>query len=319
MQVENIQVIGVDQGNRNIKTASSVVPNGIMESDTIPALAKDILRYNDRYYALSYGRQTYTRDKTQGDEFLALTLMSICRELRYRGYANDGGPCVAEVILALDLPIEHYRVQKEKHKDFFEKRLGNAVCEFDGVLYRIHVRLVDVYPQGFAALMSNRELLQRHDRLCVVDIGGYQVNTVMMKKDSDGESVPVMKYCRTFDMGIIPLLTEIKRNIDVSFDMKIDDSVVEDILSGKERYLPEEIRKMAYGIAEKYVDGILGELYEAEINLKTTPFLLVGGGSIMLLNWIRQSKRVSISAMFVEEDIRANARGAEWMSLTRTA
>ena len=139
--------------------------------------------------------------------------------------------------------------------------------------------------------MSNRELLQRHDRLCVVDIGGYQVNTVMMKKDSDGESVPVMKYCRTFDMGIIPLLTEIKRNIDVSFDMKIDDSVVEDILSGKERYLPEEIRKMAYGIAEKYVDGILGELYEAEINLKTTPFLLVGGGSIMLLNWIRQSKR----------------------------
>lgn len=51
---------------------------------------EDILRYQDKYHALSNDRIPYRRDKTEDDRFSILTLLAVANEIEERGCYTNG-------------------------------------------------------------------------------------------------------------------------------------------------------------------------------------------------------------------------------------
>ena len=78
-------IIGVDTGNRCIKTVHNVFVSGINKQKAKPIQSKEVLKYNDEYYTLTKKRVNYLQDKTENDEYFALTLFGIAKELKFRG------------------------------------------------------------------------------------------------------------------------------------------------------------------------------------------------------------------------------------------
>jgi len=68
-------IISIDHGNKQIKLSEGrVFTSGIRESDTRPPFGDDIMKYKDKYYALSDKRIPFMRDKTVDDRFYMLTI-----------------------------------------------------------------------------------------------------------------------------------------------------------------------------------------------------------------------------------------------------
>ena len=65
-------IIGVDTGNRCIKTVHNVFVSGINKQKAKPIQSKEVLKYNDEYYTLTKKRVNYLQDKTENDEYFAL-------------------------------------------------------------------------------------------------------------------------------------------------------------------------------------------------------------------------------------------------------
>ena len=62
-------IIGVDTGNRCIKTVHNVFVSGINKQKAKPIQSKEVLKYNDEYYTLTKKRVNYLQDKTENDEY----------------------------------------------------------------------------------------------------------------------------------------------------------------------------------------------------------------------------------------------------------
>lgn len=79
-------VLGIDQGNGNMKTASCVFPYGFKKQETKPSelFSKDILEYKGMYYSLTPNRFSYEIDKTQNENCLILTFFAIAKEIKER-------------------------------------------------------------------------------------------------------------------------------------------------------------------------------------------------------------------------------------------
>lgn len=72
-------LIGVDHGNKQIKTAhGEPFVSGLQQSLTRPF--GQSLQYRGTYYTLSNERIPFHKDKTEDDRFFALTLIAIAEE-----------------------------------------------------------------------------------------------------------------------------------------------------------------------------------------------------------------------------------------------
>ena len=83
-------ILGIDHGNGNIKTASSVFPCGFKKQETKPSqiFSQDILEYKGCFYSLTPNRFSYEIDKTKNENCLILTLFAIAKEIKARAMKN---------------------------------------------------------------------------------------------------------------------------------------------------------------------------------------------------------------------------------------
>lgn len=77
-------IIGVDNGNKQTKTATQIYTSGLSKSDTEPLMTKEWIKYQNQYYALSPQRNTYLKDKTTNEAAFILTLFAIATEIEER-------------------------------------------------------------------------------------------------------------------------------------------------------------------------------------------------------------------------------------------
>lgn len=78
-------LIGVDHGNKQIKTVHcNPFVSGLKQSVTRP-FGQNVLRYQNTYYTLSTERIPYRKDKTEDDRFFILTLFALAGEIEARG------------------------------------------------------------------------------------------------------------------------------------------------------------------------------------------------------------------------------------------
>ena len=81
---KHIEVIGIDHGWSNMKTADQIFTTGVKEISTEPAFYDNVVEWNGSYYKVG-GKRLEVRDtKVENDNFYLLTLACVAKELKKR-------------------------------------------------------------------------------------------------------------------------------------------------------------------------------------------------------------------------------------------
>jgi len=294
-------LISIDHGNSAIKTVNHSFISGLSEHTVKPPISDEILEYDGRYWTLSSKRITYMMDKTEDGRYFVLTLFAIVKELESTGQYTP----VVNIDLAIGLPPEHYGVLKERFANYFKRDAGIRFV-YNDKSYCIVINHVMVFPQAYAAVVPQSNLIVNTMRIFVVDIGGYTTDVLLLRNGK-----PDMQFCRSLESGIITMNNEIARKVNILHNMNIDDEHVNAVLSGKETILPQEVKDAIISETKIHAKNILDQLRELQIDLRSNPAIFVGGGSILLRPFIESSPLVA-KAEFVTST-NANTIGYEML------
>ena len=295
-------LIAIDHGNYAIKTPNYSFVSGLSEHTVKPPLTDEILEYDGRYWTLSGKRLSYMRDKTQDEIYFVLSLFAIAKELQSRGsYAP-----IEKIDLAVGLPPEHYGVLKDKFANYF-KRDGVIKFIYQDRPYNIIINRVMVFPQAYAAVVPQSSLVVNTLRIFIIDIGGYTTDILLLRNGK-----PDLQFCRSLETGIITMNNEIVRKVGTLHDMRIEDEHISAVLSGQETILPEDVKRTITNATKLHAKNILDQLRELQVDLRSNPAVFIGGGSILLHTFLKQSPQVA-KASFVESP-NANAIGYEMLA-----
>lgn len=294
-------IIGIDHGNKNIKTHSGTVFTSGLLSSAVPfSLAGDTIRYNGTYYALTEERIPYMRDKTATEQFFVLTLFAIAYELNNAGYVPGSAVCID---LGIGLPPGHFGKQYRSFEQYF-MRNGYNEFEFNGKGYSIYIQNAVAYPQGYAAIIPDYAKIREYPRAVILDIGGFSLDYLQLKNGK-----PDMAVCDSLELGLIRFYNDIRSGVNSSEDILIDESDIDAVIQQKPTVFEEKISRLIEREAEAYTDKIINALRERMIDLKSTHAIFVGGGSLLLEKYLRTSKKI-VSPDIIK-NINANALGYE--------
>lgn len=288
-------LFAIDHGNSAIKTPNFVFTSGLTDYPVKPPVDTDVLEFGGTFWTLSGERIPYMRDKTKDDRFFILSLFAIAKELRQRNVMQ----AMVETDLAIGLPPEHYEL-RNRFAEYF--RRGTVQFVFNGTPICLMIRQVFVYPQAYAAVVPQAQIIRQNPRTFVVDIGGFTTDVLLLRGVQ-----PDMQFCRSLEMGAIPMGNSIIGRVSALHDIKIDDDHIADVIQGRPTILPEDVQDTIRATVKNYAAGILDKLRELQVDLRATPAIFTGGGAALFRPFIEESSQVA-RAEFVA-DPKANAIG----------
>lgn len=227
-----------------------------------------------------------------------LTLYGIAKEINTaKCYEDD----LIEVKLSVGLPPSHYSALYEKYESYFRKP-DIIDFEYQGKPYSIYISEVNAYPQAYAAAMTVFSLIREQPKTLVLDIGGFTADYLMLKHGQ-----PDLSVCDSLENSVIILYNNIRSKVNADFDTLLDESDIDSILLHEAHGFPNEIVSLVHRMAETFVDQLFGKLRERMIDLRVGKTIFIGGGSILLRQYIESSRK--IAGAIIIEDIAANAKG----------
>ena len=143
--------IGIDHGYAAMKTAHFSFPSGLVPYEHEPYTQKDVLEYGGRYYVTGSGRQPLQKDKTQTGDYYLLTLAAVAKELEYRRAERT-----CSIVLAAGLPLTSFGRDKVKFRKYLIRDGGPVLFRYEGREYAVTIRDVKLFPQGYAAVLTQR-------------------------------------------------------------------------------------------------------------------------------------------------------------------
>ena len=146
--------IGVDHGYAAMKSTHFSYPTGLVEYEHEPYTQKDVLEYGGRFYVVGSGRQPLQKDKTVTEDYYLLTLAAIAKELAHRGAEPT-----AAVHLAAGLPLTSFGRDKKKFRAYLLRDGQPVSFRYEGIAYTVTIAEVSLFPQGYAAVLTQQELL----------------------------------------------------------------------------------------------------------------------------------------------------------------
>ena len=296
--MKDVIVIGVDHGYAAMKTVHFSFPTGLVEYEHEPYTQKDVLEYNGRYYVVGSGRQPLQRDKTQTEDYYLLTLAAIAKELEHRGAEHT-----ASVHLAAGLPLTSFGRDKKSFRSYLY-RDGSAIpFRYEGQDYTVTIQEVSLFPQGYAAVLTQTELLDEPS-VIVADIGGWTVD--LMRLDN---AVPNADTCRSLEWGMIRCLDGAREQVRRTMGLSVTDAQIERVLSGLPCALDEKVREVIRQQGRTYTEHLLSAAMEAGFDLKAMPVVMLGGGASVVTRYVREGDR--LCRMIPLHDSRINAAGFE--------
>lgn len=300
--------IALDTGNKSIKTKNFLFTSGVAERPTEPTMCAktDWIKFNGKYYVLSERRGEYLRDKSQDNRYFILSLFGICKEL---DLSAQKGEIVYDkdetypIRLLTGLPPAHMEdgKLKKKYRNYFHTDAPISVF-YNNRSWTIDVQSVRVYAQCFAALMSKPEISSTHNRILAIDIGGLTSDYMELIR---GKITP--EHTDSMEQGVIPFYRNAASVCRKRFDAIVDETDVDEMLIGDASGYDAEIVSAVKGEAEKYVDKFLSTFRELQIDLRTAYVVFMGGGSILLWEFIQKSPLLKNCTLLPE--IKANAIG----------
>lgn len=289
---------GQDVGYAAMKTVHFSFPTGLVEYEHEPYTQKDVLEYGGRYYVVGSGRQPLQRDKTQTEDYYLLTLAAIAKELEHRGAEHT-----ASIHLAAGLPLTSFGRDKKSFRSYLY-RDGSAIpFRYEGQDYTITIREVSLFPQGYAAVLTQTELLDEPS-VIVADIGGWTVD--LMRLDN---RIPNAASCRSLELGMIRCIDEISEQVRRLFGLSMTTAQIESALRGSSGGMDERIRAVIHAQAGKYARNLLSAVTESGLDIRAMPTIFLGGGAALLKRHL--SATDGLCRPLILDDVSLNAKGYE--------
>jgi len=289
-------LVVVDHGNSDMKLPGFKFCSGLIEHHVRPP-SDELIEYAGSFWTLSNDRIPYMRKKTADNRFFILTLFAVAKELARTGRLKP----INEIDLAVGLPPGHYGDQRVSFGQYF-KRDGLMNFVYNGTAMSISVRNVFVYPQAYAAVVPQSARLAQLSRVFVVDIGGMTTDVLLLRNGR-----PDMQVCRSLEIGIIALQNMLIGQVGSRHDMTIEADHIDSVLQGQATILPEEVQQTIRAAAQQHTILILEKLRDQQVDLRSTPVIFIGGGSILLRSYLTSSPLVTKSDFVL--DANANAMG----------
>ena len=293
-------IIGIDHGYYAIKTAHCSFPAGLTSyGEHEPYTRQGLLEFGGCFFVCGTGRQPIQRDKTVNDNYYLLTLAAIAKEIRQRGL-----PPECSVRIAGGLPLTSFGRDKPKFKDYLLRSNQPVNFKFEGVEYSITIEEVAIFPQGYAALMTETGLLQDEPSMLLMDLGGWTVD--LMRLDN---AVPNAAACRSLELGVIRCIDEISEQVRRLFGLSMTTAQIESALRGSSGGMDERIRAVIHTQAGKYARNLLSAVTESGLDIRAMPTIFLGGGAALLKRHL--SATDGLCRPLILDDVSLNAKGYE--------
>ena len=291
-------IIGIDHGYYAIKTKQVCFPTGIIRYEYEPYTMQNVLQYRGEYYVCGTGRQTLVKDKTANDNYYLLTLAALAQEIRKRK-----GERTAKVVLAAGLPLTGFGREKQKFKEYLFRKEQPIRFLYEGERYEIQIEDVKLFPQGYAAVLTQTELLDEPS-VIVADIGGWTVD--LMRLDN---RLPNAATCRSLEWGMIRCIDEISEQVRRVLGLSLTTAQIECVLRGDASSIPDEAKSIIHAQADLYVQNLLSTITECGLDTRAMPTIFIGGGAALMKR--RVSATNGLCRPVILDDVSLNAKGYE--------
>ena len=290
--------IGVDHGYAAMKSKNFSFPTGLVGHDHEPYTQQDVLEYGGRFYVVGSGRQPLQKDKTATEDYYLLTLAAIAKELAFRGAEPT-----AAVHLAAGLPLTSFGRDKKKFRSYLLRDGQPVSFRYEGIAYTVTITEVSLFPQGYAAVLTQQELLDEPS-VIVADIGGWTVD--LMRLDN---RIPNAASCRSLELGMIRCIDEISEQVRRLFGLSMTTAQIESALRGSSGGMDERIRAVIHAQAGKYARNLLSAVTESGLDIRAMPAIFLGGGAALLKRHL--SATDGLCRPLILDDVSLNAKGYE--------
>ena len=289
----NLYISGVDMGYGNMKTANCHFPTGLTAYDTEPAFKGDVLQLGDTFYKVGEGRKPFIVNKTADNDFYIMTLAAIAMECK----ANDVHS--GNIHLAVGIPVSWLKQQREQLREYImqQKKL-NLI--FNGEKFKLTIKEVSIYPQGYPALMHCFNDLKGMNM--IADIGNGTVNIIPVSNKMIDE-----RKCYTEKLGVEQYKIAAVNAISNKFGKQIDRCIIEEFIQTGTTQIADHFNEVLKAEARKYADKIMDTLYKYDYDPDFMKLYVVGGGHCLLK---RYGSYVPDKVEFIT-DICAAAKGYE--------
>lgn len=293
----NIRIIvGVDHGYGNMKTAHRVFRTGVECMEEEPIVSKNFVRYKDKFYVIGESHLVYQGNKTDSEDFYILTLAALAEELKFRGLHE------ANVILAVGLPLAWMKSQGADFRHYLMKE-QELHFEFRKERYYVHLCGVEIFPQGFAAVV-NLGAMQGMNMLA--DIGNGTMNVMQIV-----DNKPLEKSLVTEKFGVGICMKEIQKELSKENGEDISEMLIEPLLRNGLQERTDSTAKKVEHIATRYTENIRRRLVDYGYKEGLVHLYVIGGGGCLIRNYSDLAEKEGVTFI---TDICANAKGYETLA-----
>ena len=323
---DELLVVGFDDGNSKAKIStdnvevmydSGVTPLMYTSSGEEEDKDRDIITIGDNKVAVGESRDSMQRNKVKDNYAIARMLPAVSYAIeRYcadRNIRLDNSVTRRQKIaLAIGTPLTQASVLRKEYIDAF---IGSVVAwKYKGINYEIEVPHVRCYPQNYAPMLKNYNDYFKEKKISImVDIGGGTTDVMILEHVRNritGTSEPVVKNKNSFNVGVIHLLNQIKRELSVVGIDAREEIILEAIQGGSFSHKNYEyIQNVCETITDKFVRELIAMLRENGYDL-SYPTYFIGGGYQLLKGYIDRDKTILMSGSF---DALENARAFRWL------
>lgn len=302
-------ILSVDTGNKMIKTENLEFHSGLDVLDQMHGEKEEVIEFQGKSYLVSNNRIAYMEDKTEDERYFILTLIAVAKELERlkelepESLITNG---LIEIELLVGLPPVHYGKLHSTFEEYFLRNGQMIDFTYMGTPYKIAFSNVKVYIQAYAAyvLVAGKQRLSSYQKVLLIDIGGITVDYMVLRLGQiDWNLVD------SLEEGIIRFYRKVKAGIRKKYSILLEESDIDNIILKKETIYESGVVERVNEIATEYVTELLGIFRELGIDFVTTHTVFVGGGSILLSEFIREAWKRYKGKYFIINDSKANAKG----------
>ena len=299
--------IGVDHGYAAMKSAHFSFPTGLVEYDHEPYTQQNVLEYGGKFYVVGSGRQPLQKDKTLTEDYYILTLAAVAKELACRK-----ADATASVHLAAGLPLTSFGRDKKKFRAYLLRDGRPVFFRFEGSAYTVRITEVSLFPQGYAAVLTQPDLLNAPS-VILADVGGWTVD--LMRLDN---RIPNAATCRSLELGMIRCLDESAEQVRRSLGLSMTAAQIESVLCGEASSVDDNAKQIIHREADGYARRLLSAIAESGLDARAMPAVFLGGGAALLKRRVRATE--GLCRPVILDDVCLNAKGYERLvgQLTRS-
>lgn len=262
---EKIIGLGIDHGFGNIKTAHCIIKSGVKSFAEEPELLMRVIEYQDTYYAVGGSRMQVKQNKTDDIDYYILTLAGIAEELKLRGKHQ------ANILLGAGLPLTRVGAEKAAFREYLMREKQVQYC-YEGQPYEIIIEGVEIYPQGYAAVLP--WLSELPSPCLIMEWGSWTVDVVYME-----ERTPILDRCHSLPYGFIRCQREINKEMMRRYNQQAEEKNMEAIMLAEDVMMPEKYQTLIREQISLYIKKVIGSMKEYGFSLEMTPAVHLGGGA----------------------------------------